>query len=194
MRCPRPTGIAYWDYSNAILTLAHEAIHLGGMVGVRFGNGVVGGDPASEAKANCYGMQAMSSVAEQLGASSDDAQAIAIFYWDLIYPDYKGTPVRATTGRPTAAPAARWTFGPRVRRPGRDSAGLVLAAPGVGAEPSVERERRRAELRHDEPAPALVQLVPDPRRIALELAERVAGRRPDEEHVAVPCRSRSPRS
>ncbi len=80
---------AYWNYSNAILTLAHEAIHLGGVVGVRFGNGVVGGDRDSEAKANCYGMQWMSFVAQQLGAAPDDAQAIAVFYWDIIYPGYK---------------------------------------------------------------------------------------------------------
>lgn len=80
---------AYWDYSTAILTLAHEAIHLGGMVGARFGNGVVAGDPEHEAKANCFGMQWMSFVAQQLGAAPDDAQAIALFYWDVIYPDYK---------------------------------------------------------------------------------------------------------
>ncbi len=82
---------AYWDYATAILTVAHESIHLGGMVGVRFGNGVVAGDPDSEAKANCYGMQWMSYVAQQLGAAPDDAQAIAFFYWDLVYPNYKGS-------------------------------------------------------------------------------------------------------
>ena len=80
---------AYWGYSTAILTLAHEAIHLGGMVGMRFGNGVVAGDPDSEAKANCHGMQWMSFVAQQLGAAPEDAQSIAVFYWDVIYPGYK---------------------------------------------------------------------------------------------------------
>lgn len=80
---------AYWGYSTAILTLAHEAIHLGGMVGMRFSNGVVAGDSDSEAKANCYGMQWMPFVAQQLGAAPDDAQAIAGFYWDVIYPGYK---------------------------------------------------------------------------------------------------------
>jgi hypothetical protein len=80
---------AYWEYATAILTVAHEAIHLGGMVGQRFGNGQVVGDPDSEAKANCFGMQWMPYVAQQLGASADDAQAIATFYWDVIYPEYK---------------------------------------------------------------------------------------------------------
>jgi hypothetical protein len=82
---------SYWMYSNAILTLAHEALHLGGLVGTRFSNGVVAGDPDSEAKANCFGMQWMPWIAEQLGASPDDAQAIASFYWDVIYPEYKNS-------------------------------------------------------------------------------------------------------
>jgi hypothetical protein len=82
---------AYWMYSNAILTVAHEALHLGGLVGTRFPNGVVAGDPDSEAKANCYGMQWMPWIAQELGATPDDAQAIAAFYWDVIYPEYKDT-------------------------------------------------------------------------------------------------------
>jgi hypothetical protein len=82
---------SYWDYASAILTVAHEAIHLGGMVGGRFPNGVVAGDPSSEAKANCFGMQKIAWVAEQLGAAPDDAQAIATFYWDVVYPRYRGT-------------------------------------------------------------------------------------------------------
>ena len=31
-------------------------------------------------------MQWMPFVAQQLGAAPDDAQAIAVFYWDVIYP------------------------------------------------------------------------------------------------------------
>ena len=95
LRIAREMPEAYWDafgrYATAILTLAHEAYHLGGLVGRRFGNGVVGGDPDSEAKANCYGMQSMPTVAQQLGASPEDAQAIAQFYWDVIYPEYRSS-------------------------------------------------------------------------------------------------------
>ena len=43
-------------------------------------------DPLGEAKASCYGMQWMPFVAQQLGATADDAQAIARYYWDVIYP------------------------------------------------------------------------------------------------------------
>jgi hypothetical protein len=86
---PEAYWVAYWEYANAILTVAHESIHLGGMVGQRFGNGSVVGDPDSEAKANCFGMQWMPYVAQELGAAADDAQAIATFYWDVIYPEYR---------------------------------------------------------------------------------------------------------
>jgi len=96
LRVAREMRQAYWDayaeYSNAILTVAHEAYHLGGMVGQRFFNGVVAGDPDAEAKASCYGMQAMTTVAQELGASPDDVQAMATFYWDVIYPDYRTSP------------------------------------------------------------------------------------------------------
>ena len=34
-------------------------------------------------------MQWMPFVAQQLGATADDAQAIAVYYWDVIYPEYK---------------------------------------------------------------------------------------------------------
>jgi hypothetical protein len=98
-RIARAMPDAYWEayleYANAILTVAHEAIHLGGTVGGRLPNGVIVGDVDGEAKANCFGMQWMPYVAEQLGASPDDAQAIAWFYWDNIYPTYKGSPYSA---------------------------------------------------------------------------------------------------
>ena len=40
----------------------------------------------AEAKADCYGMQWMPYVAEQLGDTPDDAQAIARWFWDKVYP------------------------------------------------------------------------------------------------------------
>jgi len=72
--------------SIAILTLAHESVHLGGIVGGTLSNGVAVGDPQAEAKADCYGMQWMPYVAEQLGDSPADAQAIATYFWKTIYP------------------------------------------------------------------------------------------------------------
>ncbi len=81
---------SYWTsysiYAFAILTLAHEAVHLGGIVGGTLANGQQVGDPQAEAKADCYGMQWMPYVAEQLGDSAGDAQAIAEYFYDKIYP------------------------------------------------------------------------------------------------------------
>ena len=77
---------AYWQaysvYANAMLTLAHESIHLRAAPGDSY-------DPLGEAKASCLGMQLIPLVAQELGATADDAQAIATFYWDAIYPDYR---------------------------------------------------------------------------------------------------------
>jgi hypothetical protein len=85
-----PMNAAYWqayeNYSIAILTLAHESIHLSGIVGGTLSNGLAVGDPQAEAKADCYGMQWMPYVAEQLGDTPDDAAAIARFFWDKVYP------------------------------------------------------------------------------------------------------------
>jgi hypothetical protein len=80
---------AYWAAYDldaiAILTLAHESIHLAGVVGGTLSNGVAVGDPQAEAKADCFGMQWMPYVAEQLGDTPDDAQAIARYFWDKDY-------------------------------------------------------------------------------------------------------------
>jgi hypothetical protein len=80
---------AYWAAYDldaiAILTLAHESIHLSGVVGGTLSNGVAVGDPQAEAKADCFGMQWMPYVAEQLGDTPDDAQAIARYFWDKDY-------------------------------------------------------------------------------------------------------------
>lgn len=80
----------YWNryesYAFALQTLAHEAVHLGGMVGGTLRNGVASGHPDSEARADCYGMQWLPYVAQQLGAAPDDAQAIARYYATVTYP------------------------------------------------------------------------------------------------------------
>ncbi len=81
--------IDYDAYATAILTLAHESIHLGGVVNLRLSSGTIVGDPLAEAKAQCYGMQWMPYVAEQLGDTPDDAQAVATYYWDRDYPRYQ---------------------------------------------------------------------------------------------------------
>jgi hypothetical protein len=88
-RTAAPQTPAYWaryeSISIAILTLAHESIHLGGTVGGTLPNGLAVGDTQAEAKADCFGMQWMPYVAEQLGDSPADAQAIARYFWDKVY-------------------------------------------------------------------------------------------------------------
>jgi hypothetical protein len=76
----------YERYASAIVTLAHEAIHAGGVVGGRLPSGLAVGDQQAEAKAECYGMQWMRYVAVRLGDTPDDAQAIAAYFWDKLYP------------------------------------------------------------------------------------------------------------
>jgi hypothetical protein len=85
--------LSFWSeynvYATAILSLAHESIHLGGiMPGTRLPNGVYVGDPLGEAKAQCYGIQWMPYVAQQLGDTADDAQAIAQYFYSVIYPQF----------------------------------------------------------------------------------------------------------
>ena len=57
----------------AVHVLAHEAIHLRGWT--------------DEAVAECYGLQYTAQVARGLGASSQRAQALAEFYWRVVYPE-----------------------------------------------------------------------------------------------------------
>jgi hypothetical protein len=86
---------AFWASYNltsvAIFTLAHESIHLGGIVGGLLSNGLIVGDPQAETKADCFGMQWMPYVAEQLGDTPDDAQSIARWFWDKVYPLSRST-------------------------------------------------------------------------------------------------------
>ena len=78
---------AYSRYALGMLALAHESIHLTeARGGVRIDSYL----PLSETHANCYGLQWVSYVAQQLGATSDDAQAIAKYDYDIIYPGYQG--------------------------------------------------------------------------------------------------------
>ena len=82
---------AYRTYAEAIFALAHESIHLGGIVGRTLPNGRRVGDRLAEAKATCYGMQSMAYVAEQLGDTPSDAQAVARYFWDVVYPARKAS-------------------------------------------------------------------------------------------------------
>jgi hypothetical protein len=72
----------------------------------------------------------------------------------------------------------------RTREPGWKSEPGSAFADGEDAGPGVARERRHADLVHDERVVALFELVPDLRRVAFHLAEAVARRRPEEEEVA----------
>ncbi len=75
-------GDAYWGeyhwYAQSMLTLAHESIHLSGR--------------RDEAEATCYGIQWLPYVAEQFGATADDARAITTYAYNVIYPRYKALP------------------------------------------------------------------------------------------------------
>lgn len=90
-----PMTAAFWDsYRSdalALLTLAHESIHLSGDVGGVLSNGLFAGDPLAEVHAECYGLKWISYVAQQLGDTADDGDAIAQYAYDTIYPLYKGT-------------------------------------------------------------------------------------------------------
>jgi hypothetical protein len=97
---------AYSTLTEALLTVAHEAIHLSGVVGARFSNGVQGGTTQPEAKATCYGMQWIPYVAQQLGDTPDDGLAIEQYSWDLMDPQLENSvngPYGSADGRPGGA-------------------------------------------------------------------------------------------
>lgn len=76
---------SYDQLVEGIATLAHEPIHLWQIQsGYR-----VPSDSLVESQATCAGMQWIPYVAEQLGDTADDAQAIADFYWLIDYPGMK---------------------------------------------------------------------------------------------------------
>jgi hypothetical protein len=102
-----PMTDPYWSdyrrYALAMLVLAHESIHLGGAVGGVLSSGLAVGDQQAEAHANCWGLQWIPTVAEQLGATPDDASAIAAYAFDHIYPGYQGTAYWSADCRPGGA-------------------------------------------------------------------------------------------
>ena len=143
--CP-PTGRTTRTYAIAILTLAHESIHLSGIVGGTLSNGLAVGDPQAEAKADCYGMQWMPYVAEQLGDTPDDAQAIARYFWDKVYPlDLTLDPEYWSARLPS--PAARSTCTCPARPPGPRSA-LVTVRPEAARTRLVSGPGAPARLAH----------------------------------------------
>jgi hypothetical protein len=73
---------AYDGYAEALITLAHESIHI---TQTTAGN-VVPPDTVIEAQAECSGMQWTPQVAVQLGDTPDDGQTIADYVWLLAYP------------------------------------------------------------------------------------------------------------
>jgi hypothetical protein len=74
-----PQSASYWNdyfqFALSMLALAHESVHLGN-------------DP-NEVHANCYGLQWVRYVAQQLGAADDDAQAVAQYTAEAVYPGYE---------------------------------------------------------------------------------------------------------
>ncbi len=64
-----------WESAVAVHVLAHEAIHLRGWT--------------DEALTECYGLQHSAQVARGLGAPASKAQALAEFYWRVVYPEMR---------------------------------------------------------------------------------------------------------
>lgn len=73
----------YDAYAQALMTLAHESIHV--IQGTK-GN-VVPPDTLVESQAECSGMQRTALVAEQFGDTPDDAETLADYVWLLTYPN-----------------------------------------------------------------------------------------------------------
>lgn len=84
---PQSYWTAYDRYAQAIVTLAHESIHMQQLVDGASVDAVL---PTSETDAECYGIQWAPYVAEQLGATPDDGQAIAKWSFDIDYPALQG--------------------------------------------------------------------------------------------------------
>ena len=61
----------------AVHTLTHEAIHMSGVT--------------SEAETECVAMQRNAEMARLLGAEPADAHALAVYYWENVYPRRPGT-------------------------------------------------------------------------------------------------------
>ena len=104
-----PQDQTYWStYRTDALglwTLAHEAIHQQQFLGGASVNSVL---PPSETDANCRGLQWIPWVAEQFGATADDAQAIAEYAYEMLYPGYQnltnnGSPYWSPDCRPGGA-------------------------------------------------------------------------------------------
>lgn len=73
---------AYDSYAEALLTLAHESIHIQqSTIGA-----TVPADTLVESQAECSGLQWTARVAQQFGDSPDDARSIAAFFWLIYYP------------------------------------------------------------------------------------------------------------
>lgn len=60
------------EHAVAVHTLTHEAIHMSGVM--------------SEAETECLAVQRDAEMAELLGADAEDAQWLAVYYWNNIYP------------------------------------------------------------------------------------------------------------
>jgi hypothetical protein len=87
---PSQSG-AYWQTYEAsvqaLWVLAHESIHL---LQDQVGASIDAILPMSETDANCYGLQWLPAVAEQFGATPDDAQSIADYAFANLYPAQQG--------------------------------------------------------------------------------------------------------
>lgn len=76
------------EWRAAVLTLAHEAVHLAGI--------------RDEATAECWAIQRTATVAERLGVAAADSTALAVLAWAR-YPLWAGTALWSADCRPDGA-------------------------------------------------------------------------------------------
>jgi hypothetical protein len=86
---PLSTAVPWSDFAWAMLSLGHEAVHV-----IQYGAGLPFAqvEATADSVANCWGMQWIPWIAEQLGDTSDDAAALAHAVFDLLYPELRSAP------------------------------------------------------------------------------------------------------
>jgi hypothetical protein len=128
-RCPREIE----QTAVAVNVLTHESYHLAGH--------------RSERTTQCYAMQRNAEAARLLGATPEQASAVARFVWEHVYPalphEYR-PPTAATAGRSTSGPRA--PSGPKGHDRGQ-TPDMASTRDMTGVRPRTWRQRTRMDSR-----------------------------------------------
>jgi hypothetical protein len=108
VRYSRDYWMRYSEYSYAISTLAHEAIHTEQAIK----GAALPPSELIETQADCYGMQWMPWVAGQLGDAPNDAQSIATYFWFMQYPAKESLRLTKPYWSPDCRPGGRLDIRP----------------------------------------------------------------------------------